>query len=206
VANIDPSGQIADAIAAFFKLVFSLTFPLLLTTLCGLSLVLATFLRMPEFGLWGWLALPVIDYARTNAWAAVAVGVFVLSAIPLAWVAFREREVRISKAILEWMITAAVIAFIIWLRPQWPLEQSVWRLLAYGFLLLAAWACVLEASLSTLALVSFRRATRAPRRQKWRVPHSARGHRAPLPQPHGPGPGFGPSRPSRASEGPETIS
>lgn len=203
--DLDPSGQISAAITAFFRPVFSLAFPLVITTLCGLSLILATYLGMPEFGLWGWLALPVIDYARTNVWAAVAVGVFALSAIPLAWVAFREHEIRISKAILQWMITAAVIAFIVWLRSQWPFEGSLWQLFAYGLLLLGAWGGAMETCLSTLALVSYRRATRPPRRPRWQQPHGARRRRGP-PQPHGAQPSYGSGRPQRSADGgPETI-
>lgn len=157
----DPAESFGEAFAALLQIIFNLTFPLMLITLCGVSFVL-TFAFGAEFALWAFLATVVFDFAEANIWAAIALAAFVLAALPLAWVAFREREVRHSKAILEWVVTAIVLGFTFWLRTVWPYE-SPWQLWVYGILLFAGWNGVIDSTLTTLAIVAFHRANRPVR-------------------------------------------
>jgi hypothetical protein len=204
MATKDPAESFGEALAALLQIIFSLTFPLLLISLCGVSFLLALYLPTPEFGLWGVLAIWAIGYAKANTWAEIGLVVFALAALPLAWVAFREREARLSKAILEWVITAIVLGFTYWLRTVWPYDGNGWQIWVYGILLFAGWNGVVESSLSTLKIVAFHRANRPPRRPRWQQPHGARQRRGP-PQPHGGRPPYGPGRPQRSADGPETI-
>ena len=174
MASKDPGESLGEAVAALLQIIFSLTFPLMLITLCGVSFALTFTLGTPEFALWAGLAVGAFNYAKANTWAAIALGLFVLAALPLAWVGFREREIRVSRAILEWVITGIAIAFILWLRTVWPYDDSGWQVLSYGILLFAAWNAVVESSLSTLVIVAHVRRNRprpvAPPRQE---PHGA---------------------------------
>lgn len=188
MASKDPAESVGEAFASLLQIIFSLTFPLMLITLCGVFYVLTAALGTPEFALWAGLAMGAFGYAKAHIWAAIALAVFVLAALPLAWVGFREREIRVSKAILEWVITGLVLAFIFWLRTVWPYSGSGWQMLAYGILLFTAWNGVVESALSTLVIVAHVRRNRpkpvAPPRQ----------------QPHG----SEERRPANANE-PETI-
>jgi hypothetical protein len=183
MASRDPADSIGEAFGSLLQIVFSLTFPLTIVTLCGASFVLTFGLHALEFALWAGIAIALIDYAKANTWAAVALGVFVLASIPLAWVSFREREIRVSKAILEWVITAMVLAFTFWLRTVWPYESG-WQLWVYGLLLFAGWNGVVESSLSTLCIVAHVRRNRpAPVKPPQEEPHGARGQRRPANEP-----------------------
>lgn len=175
MAAKDPAEGIGEFLAELLKIIFSLTFPLMLITLCGASFVLWRLLHMPELGLWFVAAQWSAEYAKANGWAAVALAAFVLSALPLAWVGIREREIRISKAILEWVITALMFAFILWLRTLWPYSGNGWNLILFAFLLFATWNGVIESTMSTLVIVLYVRRNRprpvVPPRQE---PHGAR--------------------------------
>jgi hypothetical protein len=174
MATKDPAESVGEFLAELLKIVFSLTFPLMLITLCGASFVLVRLFDMPELGLWFVLAVSAVECATSNIWAAVALAVLVLAALPLAWVGVREREIRISKAILEWVITALLFAFIFWLRTVWPYSGSGWQLILFAFLLFGTWNGVIEAAMSTLVIVLHVRRNRprpiAPPRQE---PHGA---------------------------------
>lgn len=178
MASKDPAEGVGEALAALLQIIFSLTFPLMLITLCGASFVLMATLHAPELGLWAALAVGAFQYAKDNTWAAIALGLFVLAALPLAWVGFREREIRASKAILEWVITALVFAFILWLRTVWSYNGSGWQMLAYGILLFTGWNGVIESGLSTFVIMAHVRRNRpmpvSPPRQE---PHGSRKER-----------------------------
>jgi hypothetical protein len=175
MASKDPAESLGETVAALLQIIFSLTFPVTLITLCGVSFVLTFTLGRPEFALWAGLAVRAFNYAKANTWAAIALGLFVLAALPLAWVGFREREIRVSKAILEWVITAIVLGFTFWLRTVWPYDGGGWQMLAYGILLFTGWNGVVESALSTLVIIAHMRRNRpkpiAPPRQE---PHGAR--------------------------------
>jgi hypothetical protein len=173
VATKDPAESLGEAFASLLQLVFSLTFPILLITLCAISFVLAALFGMPEFGLWAYLAELAIGWATTNIWVAIGLGVFCLAAIPLTWVAFREQELKVSSTILAYVIAGLVIAFLFWLRTVWPVER-MWELWAYGIIMLAGWSAVIEAALGTIGIITHVRRNRPkpvePPRQQ---PHGA---------------------------------
>jgi hypothetical protein len=187
MASKDPAESIGEGLAALLQIIFSLTFPLVIFSLCAISMLLMIALNAPEFAFWPGIAVAAFVYAQAHTWAAVVFGIVALAALPLAWVAFKEREIRSSKAILEWVITILVLWFTFWLRTVWPYSGSGWQLLAYAFLLFIGWNGVIEASLSTLAIVAIRRANRPMRTEP------------PRHQPHGPGE----PRPARGE--PESI-
>jgi hypothetical protein len=159
----DPPGSSGRALGARLQTIFSLPFPLTVITLCGVSYVLIYTLHVPEFEFQFWARLPMraLDYAEANTWAAILLSLFVLAALPLAWLAFRQREVRASRAIREWVIAAIVFGVIFWLRTAWPYDDNRWRVLVYGILLFSAWNGVIEAILSTLKIIAFHWANRA---------------------------------------------
>ena len=160
----DPARSFGAALAVRLQTIFSLPFPLTVVTLCGVSYVVIYTFRVPEFEFEFWARLPMraFDYAAANTWAAIALSLFVLAALPLAWLAFRQREVRVSRAIREWVIAAIVLGVTFWLRTAWPYDDTGLRVLVYGVLLFAGWNSAIEATLSTLKIIATRRATRPP--------------------------------------------
>lgn len=187
MANKDVAESVGEGVALLLQLIFSCTTPLVILTLPPVCLGLALLCNAPEFSFWPGLAAVVWDYAKANLWAAVTGGLLMLAALPLAWVALRERETRLSAPILEWVIVGLVLWFTLWLHSVWPYTASGWQFLAYGVLLFAAWNTVVEASLSTLAIVLAHRAAR-----RVRLP-------PPSHQPHGA------SAPQASRGEPETI-
>ncbi|HVB79263.1 MAG TPA: hypothetical protein VNE82_04850 [Candidatus Binataceae bacterium] len=171
----DGSGEaIAGIFGAIIQLVFSLTFPLLAITLCGLSYLLAFAFHMPEFGLWAFWAHLAIGYAKTNGWVLLGLIIFALAALPLAWVAYREQELKASNMILAYVIAGIVIAFTCWLRTAWPYDGTGWQIYSYGFLLLMAWSAVIEAAISTIGIVAHVHRNRPqPARRPAQQPHGA---------------------------------
>lgn len=185
MASNEPAESFGEAVAALLKIAFSLTFPLVCTTLCLVSFLLAFGLNAPEFALWAGFSVAAFHYAKTNTWAAIALAIFVLAALPLAWVAFRECQASVSQAILLWVITAMVVGFTIWLRTVWPYRDSGWQIWAYGILLFSEWSGVIEAGLSTLKIIAFYRAKRPrpvqlPRQQ----PHGSEQRRGSAEEPN----------------------
>ncbi len=175
MANGNSGAGYGEALAALLQFVFSLTFPLIAITLCGISYLLAFVFHMPEFGFWAVLAMQALDYAKTNMWVAAGIGVFALAALPLAWVAFREQEVKASNTILAYVMTGIVIGFTIWLRTAWPLERSGWQVLVYSGLLLLACIMVIESAISTLGIVAHLRRNRPkPVKLPAQEPHGTR--------------------------------
>ena len=150
----DPARSFGAALAVRLQTIFSLPFPLTVITLCGVSYVVIYTLRVPEFEFEFWARLPMraFDYAADNTWAAIALSLFILAALPLAWLAFRQREVRVSRAIREWVIAAIVLGVTFWLRTAWPYDDSRLRVLVYGVLLFAGWNSAIEATLGTLKI------------------------------------------------------
>jgi hypothetical protein len=162
MSSNDGHQAVGEAFGAILQLVFSLTFPLLIITVCGVSYILAFEFHMPEFALWAGLAMGLIDIATTNTWVAIALVIFGLSALPLAWVAFREQELRVSKTILLWVVAGMLLGGVFWLRTAWPFDGSGWQMIVYAIILLAAWSTVIEAVLATLGIVAHVRASRPP--------------------------------------------
>jgi hypothetical protein len=176
----DDRRDLGEAFGALLQLVFSLTFPLLLITLCGVSFVLASVFDAPEFSLWAGLATVAFDYAKTNIWVAVGLAVFCLAALPLAWVAFREQQLRTSTTILAWVVAVIAFGFMFWLRTAWPSGQNGWQLIVYGIILFAGWSAAIEAVLGTLGIMAHVRRNRpVPVKPPRQEPHGKRERRKP---------------------------
>jgi hypothetical protein len=180
--------SLAEFVSAILQLVFHLLFPFIVVSLFGLSYVLVVWFHMPEFGLWFGLGMVAVDYARGNIWVAIGLGLFVLAALPLAWIAYREQQVQVSKTILQWIIAAGVIFGMFWLRTNWPYEKDGWQLFSYGIIMFTGWAAFTEAMLATLSIVAHIRRSR-PRKV-----------RPPVQEPHG-----APRERRSARDEPETI-
>lgn len=174
MANPGSSGSpLADFVGAILQLVFHLLFPFITITLCLVSYILVFWFHMPEFGFWVAVWWMVFDAAHDNLWVAVGLGIFALSALPLAWIAYREQQVQVSQIILQWIIAAGVIFFMFWLRTQWPFEESGWQMIAYGIIMYAGWASLTEGMLGALAIAGHvRRARPRPIKPPPQAPHS----------------------------------
>ncbi len=158
--------------AALVQLVFSLTFPLVLITLCCVSFLLSAALHAPELSLWSNLAGAAFDYAGSNIWAGIGLAVFVLAALPLAWVAFREQQLQISSTLKSWVMTVVAFGGMFWLRTAWPDDDSGWQRLVYGFILLFGWVSLIEAALGTWGIRAHIRASRpVPAQRPQQEPH-----------------------------------
>jgi len=174
MASNDGHQALAEIFGATLQLVFHLLFPFITISLCLVSYVLLFWFHMPEFGLWFGLWSMTFDAARGNVWVAVGLGVFVLSALPLTWIAYREQQVQVSQIILRWIIAAGVIFFMFWLRTQWPFEGSGWQLIIYGLIMYAGWASLTEGVLGALAIAGHvRRAWPRPIKPPSQAPHGA---------------------------------
>jgi hypothetical protein len=173
MANGATSGNsLADFVSTILQIVFHLLFPLIVVSLCGVSYILAVLLHMPEFGFWFGMAMLGVDSAKSNIWVAIGIGLFVLAAVPLALVAYREQQVQVSKIILQTIIAAGVIFAMFWLRTNWPYEDSGWQLITYGIILFAGWAALIEATLGILAITAHTRRNRPkPPRPPRQTPH-----------------------------------
>jgi hypothetical protein len=178
MANGGTSGNsLADFVSAILQLVFHLLFPFITISLCLVSYILTFWLRMPEFAFWAGVWWMVFDTARSNVWVAIGLAIFVLAALPLAWVAYREQQVQVSKIILQWIIATGVIFFMFWLRTQWPFESSGWQLFVYGMIMFAGWAALTEGMLGALAIAGHvRRARPKPVRPPTQAPHGGGPH------------------------------
>lgn len=170
----DGGEELGKAAAGLIQIVFSLLFPLIVVTICPVSYLLAVVLGMPQFGLWAYLAVSAGQYATTHLWAAVALVVFVLSALPLAWVAFGEHSTRASHFIGGWVMAAIVTGGMIWAAIAWPPNGYNWQLFVFAFLLFWAWSAIIEASMNTLKLVALARAARPLPPPSKQQPHGSR--------------------------------
>lgn len=163
----------AQLLTALFLIVFSLTFPLMFITLCGVSFVLGVAFHAPQFALWAGLASLVFQYATTNFWVAIALGVFMLAALPLAWVAFREQAIQLSGVIGSWVCSIIFGGGTIWLATVWTYNGNKLQGYIFSFLLLMVWLAVFEAVFSTVKLVSLHRANRPLPPPATQQPHGA---------------------------------
>jgi hypothetical protein len=160
MATKDPGEAVGEMLADILKIVFSLIFPLLLITLCGASFVLSVGFHLPEFALWVGIAMWALEYAKTNIWAALGLGAFVLASLPLAWVGFREQELRASSTIFAYVMAALIFGFLLWLRTVWPYNGSGWQLILYGLVMFAGWQATVDAVIGTLGILAHVRRNR----------------------------------------------
>jgi hypothetical protein len=173
-------GGFGEAIGAFLALlihlVVSLTFPLIAIVLCGLSYVLTYVFHLPQFFFWAFLASNALKYAASNVWAAIALAIFILAAVPLAWIAFREQELKGSRLVRAWITAAVVVSFTCYLGtyPYHPTPDNQGDLFWYGLVLLVAGTTVMDVILSTLGIVLHVRRNRPqPVRPPQHAPHGA---------------------------------
>jgi hypothetical protein len=174
MASREPAEAFGEALVDLLKVVFSLIFPLLFLALCGASYLLAFEFRLPEFGFWAVLGLWLLDWGESNIWAAIGLGAFAFSVMPLTWLALREQELRVSNTLLAYVIGGLVVAFLTWLRMVWPYDGAFWQLAVYGLAMFCGGHALVDAFVGTLGIVLHIRRNRprpvAPPRQQ---PHAA---------------------------------
>lgn len=184
MATKDPGEAVGELLAEILKIVFSLAFPLSFLTLCGASFVLARYLHLTEFGLWAFVASLALEYAKTNGWIALGLGLFALASLPLAWLALREQELRASNTILSYVIAGLVFGFLFWLRTVWPYDDNGWQIIVYGLIMFGGWQAVFDAAIGTIGIGAHIRRNR-PRsvRPPPQQPHGAQEERHPRNEP-----------------------
>lgn len=176
MADDDGAQGLGQALAALLQIVFSLTFPLSLILTCLASWGLASFFAAPELSLWAAILRWLLGEASQTTWVAIVLGLFVLASLPLAWIALREQELRMSRTILFWVMALIILGFMFWLRTVWVEDANFFaKSLVYAFLLFAGIFILVEAVLSLLGLAFHVRRNRArsvaPPRQQ---PHGGR--------------------------------
>lgn len=181
------ASQFGEALAKLIILVFSLLFPFTMITLCGLSYLLSTVMDAPELSIWASVASAAFWFALAHIWAAIGLIVFTVGAFPLVWVAYRELEIKVSKALGSVVIAVIGFGLMFWLRTIWPNDGLRIQAIVFGVLMFIGWSALVEGVLMALAIRGHVRRNRVP-------PVSP-----PKQQPHGPTKAPGPSKE------PETI-
>jgi hypothetical protein len=143
---------LATATVSLFQIIFSLFFPLIVIGTCAASYVLTVQLHILQFGLWFGLLLEALAYAKDNHWAAVALIVFGLAALPLARIGFREHAARASHVVGGWVTAAIFSGGSFWMSTAWPFDYSGVQALVFGFALFASCSAIFEALLHTFKL------------------------------------------------------
>jgi hypothetical protein len=144
---------LARVAVTVFQVVFSALFPFMLLTSCAVSAVLAG-AGFPQFGFLARLAREAVAYSGTHTWAALAIGVLALSALPLLWVAYREHAEPPSKIIGMWLGAAIYGAVGFWLGGVWPptLFPSA-EPYVLALFLFVTWGALCEAILGTVKTI-----------------------------------------------------
>lgn len=164
---------LAQTIVATGQLVFSLTFPLLLITLCAISFVLADAFHMAQFASWADLARWAFAHARTNIWVMLLIAALVIGALPMAWVAYKERAVPLSSVVMGWVFSGLFTFGSFWLANAWAADGGMLQEIVFGFLLLLSWGAILETAGDTLKLYQLQRANRPPPPPVKQQPHGS---------------------------------
>jgi len=156
------SEDLAQAFAMFLKIVFSPIFPLLAITLCGVSFLLTFVFGLPQFALFAGLSIGAFQYSLGHLWAMAALIVFILAALPLAWVGFKEAETRTSRVIGHWVACAIFAGGTLWLASAWRFSGSGFQQIVFACLLFSVWAEICDTIMITLKLVAFWRPQAGP--------------------------------------------
>lgn len=146
----------------FLQLVFSPIFPVLLITLCGVSFLLTFVFGLPQFGLFASLSVAAFQYSLGHLWAMAALVVFILAAVPLAWVGFKEAETRTSRVIGHWIACAIFAAGTLWLASAWPFSRSGFQQIVFACILFALWGEVCDTIMITVKLIALSRPQPGP--------------------------------------------
>lgn len=146
-----------QALASLIQIVFSPLFPVILITLCAVSYALTFVFHLPQFALFAFFATSAIEYASGHLWAALALAAFVLAAVPLARVGFREAATQTSRVVGNWVVAALFGGGLIWLAQAWPFSGYNFQQLAFALLLFCAWVQVCETVMMTVKLVALSR-------------------------------------------------
>jgi hypothetical protein len=157
-----PGEDFGQALALFIQIVFSPIFPLLAITLCGVSFLLTFVFGLPQFALMASLSIAAFEYCRGHFWAMAALVFFILAALPLAWVGFKEAETRTSRVIGHWVACAIVGGGILWLASAWPFSGSGFQQIVFAILLFAVWTDVCQTAMITAKLVALSRPQPGP--------------------------------------------
>ncbi|HTV29510.1 MAG TPA: hypothetical protein VMF32_17200 [Xanthobacteraceae bacterium] len=134
------------------QIVFSLLFPFLAISVCGLAYVLTFVLHIPQFALLAFLAHLAIEHAQTHRGAALAMWTLAFGSVYLAGIAYREHETRASAVVGSW------VGALIWcggtfaLVRAWAFDGSNIQQLVFAFLLFGSWAGVCEAVIDAAKL------------------------------------------------------
>ncbi|MGD0867623.1 MAG: hypothetical protein ABSA49_18935 [Rhizomicrobium sp.] len=154
---------LGQATVALIRLVFSPLFPIITVSVCGVSYLLTFGFHLPQFGLWAWLAGQAVAYAQANFLAMLVLAAFVLGALPLALVGFREHATRTSGVIGGWVWVAIISGGTIWAATAWPADEyPAVQQYVFAFLLFWAWTSICEVLMSTLKLIAQNRPQPGP--------------------------------------------
>ena len=148
------SEDFGTALARLIQLVFSPIFPLMFISFCGLSFLLTVNFGLPQFYLGAAAAKLALDYANGHLWAMGCLGLFVLAALPLAWVGFKEHASPLSRVIGHWIASGLGAAGLYWLATAWALDGTNGQAVVFSFLLFCLWAQLCETLLGTFTLVA----------------------------------------------------
>lgn len=149
----DGSEDLGRATGALVGLVFSPMFPFVMVTASGLSWLLVYGFHLREFGLLVFLARLALRYAGGHLWALLVLAALVISALPLALVAFRELAAKVSELAGAWVALGLILALTVWLDHAWPDSGSIFQAFVYAFLMLTLWAGLCRAAMGSLKLV-----------------------------------------------------
>jgi len=153
----------AQVVVTLFQVIFSALFPLIAISLCAVSYILAHGFHLPQFALWAALAGWIVAYARIHLWAMLALIAFVIAAVPLALIGFREYAARTSGVIGMWVSAAIYAGGTVWLASVWP--PSVYPVIqgyVFAFLLFVSWGGAFEAAIGTAKIIAQNRPQPGP--------------------------------------------
>jgi hypothetical protein len=150
--------DILNSLFQLIQIVFSPLFPVILLTTCLAAFLLTFVFHLPQFVLFAYLANSAFDYALGHLWALAALAVFVLAALPLALVGFREHAAKTSSVLGGWIVVALMGGGTIWLANEWAFDdQSSLQQFVFAWLLFCACVGFCQTLTGTLKLIALSR-------------------------------------------------
>lgn len=135
------------------QIVFSLLFPFLAISVCGLAYVLTFVLHIGQFALLAFVGRAAIEFAAAHLWARFALFAVGVGSLSLVKIAYREHATRVSSALGEWIAAGIVGGATVFLTVAWPLDFSLSQAVVFAILLFMTWTGICEAALSTWKLL-----------------------------------------------------